>query len=137
MAAAHVLWETSKLGRDERVVFYTRGGLLTAGLQRDWVELDFPAEPERPMTGDSSPATALGVKPKYIGMNRFDFVSRFFAPGAGIDEDPVAGSGHCFLGPHWKKRLGKDEFTAYQASERGGVVRVRVAGERVILSGKA
>ena len=69
--------------------------------------------------------------------SEFDFVSRFFAPGAGIDEDPVTGSAHCFLGPYWKNRLGKDEFTAYQASERGGVVRVRVAGERIILGGKA
>jgi len=67
----------------------------------------------------------------------FDFVSRFFAPASGVDEDPVTGSAHCTLGPFWKKRLGKDEFLAYQASARGGVVRVRVAGERVILGGQA
>jgi len=67
----------------------------------------------------------------------FDFVSRFFAPGAGIDEDPVTGSAHCCLGPFWMARLHKSEFTAYQASPRGGVVRVRVAGERVILGGEA
>ena len=67
----------------------------------------------------------------------YDFVSRFFAPGAGIDEDPVTGSAHCCLGPFWRRRLGKDEFTAYQASERGGIVHVRVAGERVYLGGKA
>jgi PhzF family phenazine biosynthesis protein len=67
----------------------------------------------------------------------FDFVSRFFAPRAGIDEDPVTGSAHCCLGPYWSKRLGKDEFTAYQASERGGIVRVRVIGERVHLGGRA
>jgi PhzF family phenazine biosynthesis protein len=68
---------------------------------------------------------------------RFDFVSRFFAPAVGIDEDPVTGSAHCCLGDHWHKQLGKSEFLAYQASPRGGVVRVRVAGERVFLGGTA
>ncbi|UCC64768.1 MAG: PhzF family phenazine biosynthesis protein [Anaerolineae bacterium] len=67
----------------------------------------------------------------------YDFVSRFFAPGAGIDEDPVTGSAHCCLGPYWSARLGKEEMVAYQASERGGVVRVRVAGDRVYLGGRA
>ncbi len=67
----------------------------------------------------------------------FDFVSRFFAPGSGIDEDPVTGSAHCALGPYWAGRLGKSEFTAYQASARGGVVRVRLNGDRVILGGQA
>jgi PhzF family phenazine biosynthesis protein len=67
----------------------------------------------------------------------FDFVSRFFAPGAGVDEDPVTGSAHCTLGPYWAGRLGKDQLLAYQASERGGVLEVRVAGERVELAGQA
>jgi len=67
----------------------------------------------------------------------FDFVSRYFAPGAGIDEDPVTGAAHCALGPYWQTRLGKNEFTAYQASARGGVVKVRVAGDRVLLGGQA
>ena len=67
----------------------------------------------------------------------FDFVSRFFAPGSGIEEDPVTGSAHTALGPYWGERLGKSEFTAYQASARGGVVRVRLAGDRVILGGQA
>lgn len=67
----------------------------------------------------------------------FDFVSRFFAPGAGIDEDPVTGAAHCCLGPYWSRRLGKDAFVAYQASARGGIVRVQVEGERVILGGRA
>jgi PhzF family phenazine biosynthesis protein len=68
---------------------------------------------------------------------RFDFVSRFFAPAAGVNEDPVTGSAHCCLGPFWGERLGKTELTAYQASARGGVVRVRVNGDRVILGGQA
>ncbi len=67
----------------------------------------------------------------------FDFVSRYFAPGAGIDEDPVTGAAHCALGPYWQSRLGKDAFTAYQASARGGVVRVRVNKDRVLLGGQA
>jgi PhzF family phenazine biosynthesis protein len=68
---------------------------------------------------------------------RFDFVSRFFAPGAGIDEDPVTGSAHCCLADFWRKRLGKDTFLAYQASRRGGVVRARAGAERVSLGGQA
>ena len=67
----------------------------------------------------------------------FDFVSRFFAPGAGVDEDPVTGSSHCVLGPFWAKHLGKTEFVAYQASARGGVVKVRLVGNRVKLGGQA
>lgn len=67
----------------------------------------------------------------------YDFVSRFFAPGVGVDEDPVTGSAHCCLAPFWRKKLGKDEMVAYQASERGGVVRVRVVGDRVLLGGRA
>ena len=67
----------------------------------------------------------------------YDFVSRFFAPGAGIPEDPVTGSAHCCLGPYWKKRLGKDKLTAYQASKRGGTLKVTVSGDRVYIGGKA
>ncbi len=67
----------------------------------------------------------------------YDFVSRFFAPAAGIDEDPVTGSAHCALGPYWQRKLGKSSFTAYQASSRGGVVRMEVRGDRVLLQGQA
>jgi predicted PhzF superfamily epimerase YddE/YHI9 len=68
---------------------------------------------------------------------RFDFVSRFFAPATGIDEDPVTGSAHCCLGAFWRKRLGEAEFTAFQASARGGVLKVRVTEDRAYLGGKA
>lgn len=64
-------------------------------------------------------------------------VSRFFAPGAGIDEDPVTGSAHCALGPYWSEKLGREELICYQASARGGIVRVRPVGQRVKLAGKA
>jgi predicted PhzF superfamily epimerase YddE/YHI9 len=67
----------------------------------------------------------------------YDFVSRFFAAGVDIDEDPVTGSAHCTLGPFWRERLGRDELTGYQVSARGGVVKVRVMGERVRLGGQA
>ncbi len=66
-----------------------------------------------------------------------DFVSRFFAPGTGIDEDPVTGSAHCCLGPYWRDRLGRDALTARQVSERGGLVKVVVRGHRVLLLGQA
>src|SRR4029434_860123 len=67
----------------------------------------------------------------------FDFVSRYFAPRAGIDEDPVTGSAHCCLGPFWRQRLNQDTFVAYQASARGGVLRVGVEGDGLSLGGKA
>jgi PhzF family phenazine biosynthesis protein len=73
-----------------------------------------------------------------ISHSEYDFVSRFFAPGLGINEDPVTGAAHCCLAPFWREKLNKDEFLAYQASSRGGVVKVRYAGdERVFLSGQA
>ena len=68
--------------------------------------------------------------------DRYDFVSRFFAPNAGIDEDPVTGSAHCCLCPFWSRRFGRKELTGYQASERGGLVHTRLLEKRVCLSGK-
>ena len=68
---------------------------------------------------------------------RFDFVSRFFAPAVGINEDPVTGSAHCCLAPYWGERLGKSEMTAFQASQRGGVVSLRLDNDRVHLGGTA
>jgi PhzF family phenazine biosynthesis protein len=67
----------------------------------------------------------------------FDIVSRFFAPSVGIREDAVTGSAHCVLGPYWAERLGKTTLRAFQASARGGSLRVEVAGSRVRLSGRA
>jgi PhzF family phenazine biosynthesis protein len=71
------------------------------------------------------------------GDESYDFVSRFFAPDKGVPEDPVTGSAHTALGPYWAEILGKTELTGYQASSRGGVVRVRLKGDRVILAGQA
>lgn len=69
--------------------------------------------------------------------DRYDFVSRFFAPAMGVDEDPVCGSAHCCLTPYWADRLQKSVLTAYQASARGGVLKLRWEGDRVILGGQA
>jgi PhzF family phenazine biosynthesis protein len=69
--------------------------------------------------------------------SEFDFISRFFAPEIGIFEDPVTGSAHCILATYWNKKLGKNTFNAYQASERGGILKVILDGERVYLLGQA
>ncbi len=178
LASAHVLWETGQVPSERPARFYTRSGLLTAERKGGWVEMDFPADPEKPAPAPPELAPALGVTPHYVGMNRFDylaeldseetlrglkpdftrlgripargvivtsrsasseydFVSRFFAPQSGVDEDPVTGSAHCCLGPFWGARLGKQQLVGYQASARGGVVRVCLAGPRVKLGGQA
>ena len=67
---------------------------------------------------------------------QFDFVSRFFAPAVGVNEDPVTGSAHCLLAPYWGARLGKSKMVGYQASSRGGIVQVELRGERVMLGGE-
>lgn len=82
------------------------------------------------------PARGIIVTARSDGSD-FDFVSRFFAPAAGVNEDPVTGSAHCCLGPYWSRQLGKKQLTGYQASARGGLVQVHAAGDRVQLGGKA
>lgn len=69
-------------------------------------------------------------------MKKYDFISRFFAPAAGVKEDPVTGSAHCCLGPFWGERFGKTELKALQVSERGGEIKVSLQGERVHLGGR-
>ena len=178
LASSHILWETGEIGPDQKAVFHTRSGVLTASRKGDWIELDFPATPAVAVDAPEELMDALGVEPVHVGKSifdylvevstedevrgvapdfgllaktpcrgvvvtsrassgRFDFVSRFFAPGTGVNEDPVTGSAHCTLGPFWQLRLGKSEFLAYQASRRGGEVRVRVDGDRVLLGGQA
>ncbi len=167
LASAHVLWEEGHLKPAEQARFHTRSGLLTADRRGAWIEMDFPAKPEQPAPAPPGLAEALGTAPKYVGRNQFDylvevdseetvrhltpdhmavaklpvrgvivtsraathdfdFVSRFFAPGSG-----------CALGPFWGRHLGKTEMLGYQASPRGGVVRVRLEGDRVLLGGQA
>ncbi|MBI9048679.1 MAG: PhzF family phenazine biosynthesis protein [Anaerolineaceae bacterium] len=87
-------------------------------------------------------------KLKEIGANRimitaagngepYDFISRYFAPGAGINEDPVTGSAHCYLTPYWAKKTGKNEFSAHQASARGGDLQLKLTDDHVIIRGQA
>jgi PhzF family phenazine biosynthesis protein len=178
LASAHVLWEEGHIRSNEPARFHTKSGLLTAGRDGNWIELDFPAILQDEEEAPTGLLEALGVEPDFVGRGgdeylvevksedivrnldpdftslknlpmlgvivtsvsasqEYDFVSRFFAPGAGIDEDPVTGAAHCRLGPYWKNRLGKDQFVAYQASSRGGVVRLMVKEDRVLLSGQA
>jgi PhzF family phenazine biosynthesis protein len=176
LASAHVLWQDGHLPAGETARFHTKSGLLTAVQKDGCIEMDFPATPTEPAEAPPGLAEALGLKPVYVGKNKFDylveadseatlrplnpdhsalrklpvrgiivtargtdydFVSRFFAPGSGIDEDPVTGSAHCALGPYWASKLGKTSFRAFQASPRGGEVGVRLQGDRAILSGQA
>src|ERR1039458_3505814 len=163
LASAHVLWEDGHLAAGAQARFHTRSGLLLAERHGDWIEMDFPAKMEEAAEPPVDLAAALGLTPIYVGRNQFDYLvevesatpvrgsigwsrsdtpefdfsSRFFAPGSGIEEDPVTGSAHVCLGPYWSKRLGKTDFVAYQASARGGVVRVRCSGDRVFLGGQA
>ena len=104
-------------------------GELLRGLRALAPDFRALAEPTRP--GRGVIVTARAQSPAY------DFVSRYFAPAAGIDEDPVTGSAHCCLGPYWGERLGKSDLTGYQASARGGTVGVRLEGARVALIGRA
>ncbi len=178
LASAHALWEEGRLAANETARFQTRSGLLTATRDGDWIELDFPATPVDAAQVPEGLLEALGVRPLFVGRNRFDyfveveseeevraltpdltqlrrvrargvivtsratmdgydFVSRFFAPQAGVDEDPVTGSTHCALTPYWASRLGRNNMTAYQASPRGGSLRVSLAGDRVRIAGHA
>jgi predicted PhzF superfamily epimerase YddE/YHI9 len=179
LASAHILWETGRLAPDQQARFHTRSGMLTADLKGAWIEMNFPSKPEEPATIPIEFPAILGVQPKYVGRNQFDylvevesesvlremkpnflrlakmpvrgvivtcqpddpdqydFLSRFFAPAVGVNEDPVTGSAHTCLAWFWGKRLGKTEMTAYQASARGGIVKMRLAGDRVFLSGQA
>jgi PhzF family phenazine biosynthesis protein len=178
LASAHVLWEEGHVPSGQIARFHTRSGVLTAEKKGAWIEMNFPATPAEPTARLEALELALGVRSKYTGRSRFDylveveneeavramkpdfptlrqlkirgvmvtsrasstgfdFISRFFAPGSGIDEDPVTGSAHCCLGPFWKERLGRDGLIGYQASARGGFVRTRCTGERVLISGQA
>ncbi len=94
----------------------------------------------RTLTPDFAALLALGVRGVMVtaqGSEPFDFVSRFFAPGVGIDEDPVTGSAHCALTPYWARVLGKQTMRAFQASPRGGSLEVELAEDHVRLRGQA
>jgi len=108
-----------------------------------WVVCLDSAEDVLAVTPDTSrlagvdPAGALGVSVTAPGEKPVDFVSRFFGPWVGVDEDPVTGMAHCVLGPHWGAALGRKELAARQLSRRGGDLQVSLQGDRVLLSGYA
>jgi PhzF family phenazine biosynthesis protein len=95
----------------------------------------------RNLSPDMGKLRALGIPGVIVTCRsegpEYDFISRYFDPGSGIDEDPVTGSAHCCLGPYWAHVLGRETLSAYQASPRGGVVGVRVSESRVFLRGSA
>ena len=106
--------------------------LASESLVRE-VQPDFRRLASVPMRGVmiTAAGSSRAVSPRY------DFVSRFFAPAVGVDEDPVTGSAHCCLGPFWQRRLGRDRLRGFQASLRGGYVGLWVRSGRVLLSGEA
>jgi len=93
------------------------------------VEIDFQRLAEVKIRGVI--LTAISEDPN------FDFISRFFGPAVGVDEDPVTGSAHCCLAPYWSAKLGKPELSAFQASQRGGDLQLRLDGDRVHIGGSA
>ncbi len=86
---------------------------------------------------DNATTDTAGVDTAGSDHPRVDFVSRFFAPALGIDEDPVTGAAHCCLAPYWAQKLGRTELVGHQVSARGGIVRMRLEGDRVVLGGEA
>jgi len=119
------------LGLEPRFVGATRFDLLVEASSEEEVRN------LRPDFGRLKALGARGVIVTAASRPPYDFVSRFFAPGVGIDEDPVTGSAHCALGPFWSARLGRLDLVGWQASARGGEVGVRVQGDRVLLRGRA
>jgi PhzF family phenazine biosynthesis protein len=102
------------------------------------VEPDFEALREATVAAEVQGTIVTGGGGNLADKGPYDFVSRFFAPAVGINEDPVTGSAHTVLAPYWADRLGKDEMRAYQASTRGGELRVSLRpGERVGIVGEA
>jgi len=120
------------LGVEPSEVWRNRVDLLVVLDRADQVR---SIEPDQTMLGRIETRGIMVTAPS--DDEAYDFVSRFFAPKSGVPEDPVTGSAHCCLGPYWADRLGKSELVGYQASARGGVVRVTVKGDRVLLGGQA
>ena len=118
-----------------------QSAVATARSRFDWlVEVDSAASVHAltPDFGRLARVDARGVIVTALSDDpAFDFLSRFFAPAVGVNEDPVTGSAHCTLTPWWASKLGRDQMTARQASARGGTVRVALRGDRVGLRGQA
>lgn len=132
---------TSPLESTEAVEAIGDGPVIAAHRGReDWLVELASEEAVRACRPDLARLAALPARGLIVtaqGSGEFDFVSRFFGPAAGIDEDPVTGSAHCTLADYWSERLGKTEMAARQISARGGNISVRLNGGRVALTGKA
>ncbi|MGC3959342.1 MAG: PhzF family phenazine biosynthesis protein [Verrucomicrobiota bacterium] len=126
-AAPEALWRG--LGARPKEVFKARDYLAIFSSEKEVRALN-------PDFALLKPLDCLGIIVTATGASS-DFVSRFFAPGAGVDEDPVTGSAHCTLIPFWAQRLGKNELFARQVSQRGGELFCELAGERVYIGGHA
>ncbi len=119
------------------------GETVWTGASRFDVFLVLPSEAAvRALDPDPAAVAALGARGVIVTAQAdagagYDVVSRFFAPGVGVPEDPVTGSAHCAIGPFWAERLGKNPLRCFQASRRGGHVGVEVRGDRVLLTGGA
>ena len=186
LASAHVLWSEDHLPKGETAKFKTKSGWLSASLQDDWIEMDFPAQPVTAashvlpqlvkslccggniravskndvnyLVEIQSESALAGLEPDFAEMKKLpvqgviatapadsddcDFVSRYFGPAVGINEDPVTGSAHASLAPYWQEKLGKSKMNAKQISARGGAIRVRVEpseqrSDRIMISGQA
>jgi len=173
LAAAHVLFRYCFPSVD-RLTFSTHSGNLIVTRNGEFLAMDFPSRPGKPVTATNELIAALGMTPREVFLARdllaivgsesdvralqpdfqriaaldafavivsapgdtVDFVSRFFAPRAGVPEDPVTGSAHCTLVPYWAARLGKSQLMARQVSARGGDLRCEARGDRVIIAGR-
>jgi PhzF family phenazine biosynthesis protein len=174
LAAAYVLFNF--LGYDKgTIAFDSKSGMLTVIQNKDWLVMDFLAQPPIHCDVPDDIINAFGKKPieclrseDYIVVfetesdissvkpdmdylkkldlrgviitsksQQYDFVSRFFAPKYGIEEDPVTGSSHTQLIPYWAQKLGKTKLTAKQVSRRGGELICELQNDRVLISGKA
>lgn len=116
-----------------------RGALFVGRNEFDYVVEVASEEEVRALDPDHARLRAIPVRGAIVTSRgaEFDFISRWFGPAVGVDEDPVTGSAHCALTPYWSAKLGKTEMRAWQASRRGGEVRVRLDGGRVKLRGQA
>ncbi len=117
------------LGKRPKEVYQSRDYMAVFETEQEIMSLDLNMDELKKLDGLGVIVTAKG--------NEVDFVSRFFAPKEGVDEDPVTGSAHCTLVPYWKRVLGKNEFVALQLSERGGKLFCADLGEMVKISGEA
>ena len=178
LATAHILWQTGRVDSQQRIIFNTKSGRLTATQEKDIIELDFPASTVVPGDVSEEIIESVGIVPDFIGISGekwlfeyadeltirkiqpnfeslserngrglvvtaisdtpgIDFVSRYFAPWVGINEDPVTGSAHCILAAYWGAKFRKSKMIGQQVSSRGGIVHIRLSGERTYIGGKA